>query len=174
MEFAIDQQLVREQHMDLKKLSIKALLQTQANIILELKEREVVRTKNNPIGDFTEWLVAQAYGLELANNSKTGYDAIDAAGSKIQIKGRRVTADNPSRQLSAIRKYEEKDFDELIAVIFDEDFEIDLAVRMPHAVIGDYSRFSKHSNAHILLLKGDILKDARVQHITHHLQNVDF
>ena len=160
--------------MDLKKLSIKALLQTQANIILELKEREVVRTKNNPIGDFTEWLVAQAYGLELANNSRAGYDAIDAASSKIQIKGRRVTADNPSRQLSAIRKYEEKDFDELIAVIFDEDFEIDLAVRMPHAVIGDYSRFSKHSNAHILMLKGDILKDSRVEHITRHLRNVDY
>ena len=160
--------------MDLNQLTIKTLLQTQANIIQELKNREVVRTQNNPVGDFTEWLVAKAYDLELANNSTTGYDAIDAAGSKIQIKGRRVTADNPSRQLSAIRKYEEKDFDELIAVIFDEDFNIELAVRMPHAVIGDYSRFSKHSNAHILLLKGEIFKDTRVEHITHHLQNVDF
>lgn len=160
--------------MDLQKMGIKQLLQTQANIIQELKKREVVRTKNNPVGDFTEWLVAQAYDLELANNSKAGYDAVDTAGTKIQIKGRRVTADNPSRQLSAIRKYEKKDFDELIAVIFDEDFNIELAVRMPHEVIGDYSRFSNHSNAHLLTLKGSILEDTRINYITSDLQQVGF
>ena len=160
--------------MDLKQLSIKTLLQTHSNIIEELRNREVVRTKNNPIGDFTEWLVARAYNLKLANNSKAGYDAIDAFGTKIQIKGRRVTADNPSRQLSAIRKYEEKDFDELIAVIFDESFNIELAVKMPHEVVGEYSRFSKHSNAHLLTLKGDILKDARLEFITSDLGEIDF
>ncbi len=160
--------------MDLTQLSIKKLLQTQANIIGELKNREVVRTKNNPIGDFTEWLVAHAYNLELANNSKTGYDATDSSGTKIQIKGRRVTADNPSRQLSAIRKYEDKDFDELIAVIFDEEFDIVLAVKIPHEVIGDYARFSSHSNGHLLTLKGNILKDDRLEYITADLQKVDF
>jgi len=89
--------------MDIKELSIKELLQLSSSIIDELKRRKVVRTKNNPLGDYTEWLVAKGLGLELANNSVAGYDGIDSDGVKIQIKGRRVTPENKSRQVSAIR-----------------------------------------------------------------------
>ena len=63
------------------------LLQLQASVIDELKARGVVRTKNNPLGDYTEWLVAKALGLELATNSAAGYDATDADGVRYQIKG---------------------------------------------------------------------------------------
>ena len=92
--------------MNLRELSIKELLQLQAAATNELKRRDVVRTQNNPLGDYTEWLVAQAMGLELAANSKAGYDGIDSNGTRIQIKGRRITPKNKSRQLSAIRKYD--------------------------------------------------------------------
>ena len=33
------------------------LLQTHAGVMAELKNRSVVRTPNNPVGDYTEWLV---------------------------------------------------------------------------------------------------------------------
>jgi len=33
------------------------LLQTHAAVIDELLRRKVVRTRNNPIGDYTEWLL---------------------------------------------------------------------------------------------------------------------
>ena len=100
------------------------LLQLHSSIIEELKQRGVVRTKNNPVGDYTEWLVAKGLGLELANNSSAGYDGMDNDGLKIQIKGRRITPDNKSRQLGAIRNLELQDFDRLAAVIFDENYEI--------------------------------------------------
>lgn len=45
-----------------------------------------------------EWLVSVAFGLTLANNSSTSYDAISEPGKRIQIKARRVTAGNKSRQ----------------------------------------------------------------------------
>ena len=105
--------------MNLKSLGIKELLQLQSAVTDELKARKVVRTKNNPLGDYTEWLVANALELELQANSKTGYDGISKSGLKVQIKGRRITPENKSRQLSAIRKYDERDFDELAAVISD-------------------------------------------------------
>src|SRR4051812_6497546 len=108
--------------MNLKTMEIKELLKLQASITDELKDRKVVRTKNNPLGDYTEWLVGNALGLELQTNSKAGYDGIAENGIRVQIKGRRITPENKSRQLSAIRKYEEKDFDDLAAVIFDENF----------------------------------------------------
>lgn len=148
---------------DFSEYSIKELLRLQSSVVDELRRRKVVRTKNNPLGDYTEWLVAKGLGLELAANSSAGYDGIDPDGVKIQIKGRRVTPDNKSRQLSAIRKYEEKDFDQLAAVIYDQDFEIIDALLIPHEVVGVYASYRKHVNAHILHLKGPILDDPRVR-----------
>lgn len=149
--------------MNFKNLGIKELLRLQSSITEELKDRKVVRTKNNPLGDYTEWLVSKALDLELQSNSKAGYDGIYKNGVRVQIKGRRVTPDNKSRQLSAIRKYDEKDFDELAAVIYDENFNVIVAVLIPHEVVGEYASFREHINAHILILKGPIMSDPRVR-----------
>jgi uncharacterized protein DUF6998 len=148
---------------NLTEMEVKELLRLQASITKELKNRGVVRTQNNPLGDYTEWLVANALNLELEANSKAGYDGMDSNGVRIQIKGRRVTPTNNSRQLSAIRKYSEKDFDELAAVIYDEDFNVIEALLIPHEVVGEYASFREHVNAHILILKGPILSDPRVK-----------
>ena len=66
-----------------------------------VKRRGVVRTKNNPVGDYAEWLVTTTFGLALAGKSSAGFDATDDDGTTYQIKARRVTPDNPSRQLGA-------------------------------------------------------------------------
>ena len=153
--------------MNLSGLNVKELLQLQAAATNELKRRDVVRTQNNPLGDYTEWLVAEAMGLELAASSKAGYDGIDSNGTRIQIKGRRITPKNKSRQLSAIRKYDEKDFDALVAVIFDENFDIIDAVLVPHEVIGKYASYRGHVNAHILFIKEPLLSDPEVKCIKH-------
>ena len=149
--------------MDLKLLSTKELLQLQSFIIDELKRRAVVRTKNNPLGDYTEWLVADALDLVLQGNSNAGYDGVDANGTRSQIKSRRITASNKSRQLGAIRNYHGKDFDYLAAVIFDEAYEVIEARLIPHDVIAEYAAFREHVNAHILILRGPILLDPRVR-----------
>lgn len=149
--------------MNLKELSPKQLLQLQANATNELRRREIVRTQNNPLGDYTEWLVAKNLNLDLANNSKAGYDAIDGNGVKIQIKGRRVTPKNKSTQLSAIRNLQGHDFDDLIAVIYDEDFNIAEAVSIPHNVVSEYAAYRGHVNAHILYIKEPLLSDPRVK-----------
>lgn len=152
--------------LDLTELEPIELLQLQANATAELKRRKIVRTNNNPLGDYTEWLVAEMMNLKLEGNSKAGYDAISDAGVKFQIKGRRVTPENPSRQLSAIRNYGEKDFDWLIAVIFDKDFQVLNAYLVPHEVIGDYYPHRNHVNARVVVMSGAILEDKRVMEIT--------
>ena len=60
---------------------------------------------------------------------------------------------------------DKKDFDQLAAVVFREDFEILDAVMIPHEVVGEYARFRKHINGHILILQGSILEDSRVRSI---------
>ncbi|EMT6574969.1 DUF6998 domain-containing protein [Providencia rettgeri] len=146
----------------LPTLSNTELLSIHSDILLELRSRNVLRTKNNPVGDYAEWLVSQAFKMKLLNNSNPGVDAIDSDGQKVQIKARRVTADNSSKQLSALRNYDAHEFDYLIAVIFDEKYNVIEAYQIPHAVIGNYARFSKHTNAHLIRLKGPILLDERI------------
>jgi len=141
-------------------------MRLHARVIEELKHRGVVRTKNNPVGDYAEWLVSQSLGLTLENNSAAGYDATDPEGVKYQIKARRVTLDNKSRQLSAIRKLEAADFDQLVGVLFDADFNVMAAYQMPHSVMVEHAKYRSHTNAHIVHLKGTLLGDPNVMVIT--------
>ncbi|MGP8939879.1 hypothetical protein V1605_11795 [Enterobacter soli] len=153
----------------LTSLSDLELLSLHAGILTELRSRCVIRTQNNPVGDYAEWLVAKALGMTLLSNSSAGADAIDTDGMKVQIKARRVTPDNPSRQLSALRNYEAADFDYLIAIIFDGTYNVLEGYKIPHEVIRDYARHSDHVNAHIINLKGAILADPRVISIKENL-----
>ncbi len=158
---------------NLKQMPVKALLQLQGSAIEELKRRKIVRTRNNPVGDYTEWLISTGLGLTLSEKSTAGHDAKDQKGKRIEIKGRRITPQNKSRQLSAIRNLNDKQFDYLGAVVFDEDYEILDAVMIPHEVVCEYASFRKHVNAHILHLRGEIVKDKRVRDISTDLSQVN-
>lgn len=141
-----------------EKLEPKELLQLESKILDELQRRDVIRTNNNPVGGYTEWLVSQSLGLTLAGNSEKGFDAVDKVGVKYEIKGRRVTPKNQSRQLSAIRHLHERKFDYLIAVVFDKSFEIILALKIPHAVVVEKSTYVKSTNSYRLMAE-DSLKN---------------
>lgn len=151
--------------MNLASLSISELLKLHAAAIDELRVRGVLRTKNNPVGDYAEWLVSSALNLTLTKNSAAGHDAESSDGKKIQIKGRRITANNRSRQLGVIRNLEKKDFDELIAVIFNEEFDVVEAYLIPHSVISEYGSYRAHVNGHILHMRRPLLLDKRVLNI---------
>lgn len=146
----------------LKTLSVRDLLQLQHHVLLELQSRGILRTKNNPLGDYAEWLVASRLGLELQTNSSAGCDAIGKDGTRYQIKARRLTPNNQSRMLGAIRNYEKRDFDRLIAIIFNEEYEILHAVMIPHELVGHYAKFKAHTNGHVLVLNGRVLKDEKI------------
>ena len=154
-----------------KAISTFDLLGCFADILDELKQRGVVRTRNNPVGDYAEWLVAQRLGLLLERNSKFGYDATNTNGERFQIKARRLDPSNKSRQLSVIRNLDAGEFDYLIGLLFERNFTVKEAYKIPHGVIAKYARFSKHLNGHILHLRGDILRDSGVEDITHNLSN---
>lgn len=158
--------------MHLHNLSVNELLKLQSSILEELRARKIVRTLNNPIGDYTEWLVAKALNLELANNSSAGHDAISTDGVRYQIKGRRVTPSNKSTQLGVLRNLDKNDFDILIAVIYNEGFEVRHAISIPHEVIRDYASFRSHTNGHVLLVREPLLKDPRVTDISIQLKTV--
>lgn len=157
--------------MNLEELEVEDLLRLQAKAIEELRRRNIVRTSNNPIGDYTEWLVSKKMNLTLVANSKAGFDAISEEGVTFQIKARRVTRFNRSRQLSVIRNYDAKEFDWLIAVIFDEDYKILNAYLVPHESIGKYCAHREHVNGRVVVMDGHIVRDECVIEIADRLDN---
>lgn len=163
--------LLRDEY--LNSLSVKDLLQLQAKVLVELKNRDVIRTKNNPTGDYAEWLVSKALHLELQTNSSAGFDAIDRKdNTRYQIKSRRITPDNKSRMLGAIRNLDKKEFDYLIAVIFDESYNVVESVKIPHSTVAEISKFKKHVNAHILVLNNKYSNHSAIEKLN--IENINF
>lgn len=152
--------------MDLSHLSVGDLLKLNAESVVELCNRKILRTKNNPVGDFAEYVISKALKLNLERNSRYGYDAIDKNGKTYQIKARRLTPENRSRQLSGFRNLSEQHFDYLVVVIFESDYSLETAVIAPHSILESYCRFSEHVNSHLLRFEGEILKDNNLVDIT--------
>ncbi len=146
----------------LKRLDEKSLLSLYGDLMEELRKRGVIRSSNNPVADYAEYIVASKLGLKLQTGSNKGFDAKDKKGLRYQIKSRRVTAHNKSLQLGVIRNLKDKPFDYLVAVIFNSDFSINEIYKIPFKVIKEYSSFSKHQNGHILILRGELLQDPKV------------
>lgn len=154
---------------DLTSLPTPVLLASYAAVMAELRRRGTVHTENNPCADLAERLVAAALGLTEATNNAKGWDATDAVGCRYQVKGRRVTPQNPSEQLGVIRDLladGDGPFDYLAAVLFAPDFHVQRAVLAPISVVRRIARWSKRQSAHFALVRdldGDDVLDITME-----------
>jgi hypothetical protein len=158
---------------DVSKLSPRQLFELHSEIERELCKREIIRTANKPTGDYAEFLFRTAFGWEPAGNSQKGFDAQGPKG-RYQIKGRRIIGKG-SRQLSAIRGLKEKHFDFLAGVLFREDYSVDRAVIIPHAVILKLAKtethisYQEHTKSHLFQLVDAIWEVDGVKNVTKQL-----
>lgn len=154
----------------LKEFSPKELLQLDGRIIDELLARDIIRTRNKPVSGFTRWLVSKRLGLILAGNSEKGFSGMDEKGLRYEIKSRQVTTSNPSRELSAIRDIEGEHFNFLIAVVYDNDFEVILALKIPRSVVVAKSSYVKSTNSFRLMAEDSLRDQPGVEDIAHLLR----
>jgi hypothetical protein len=152
--------------MDWSSLPTRDLLKQYGDLLRELRARGVVRSYNNPAADIAEWIGAQAFGLILETASAKGYDATDGVGKRYQIKSRRITPENPSTQLGVMRDLAESQFDYLLAVYFEQDFQVRAAYLVEHGAVVDHALFSKAQKGHILHAKTALLTDPRCRDVT--------
>jgi len=73
---------------------------------------------------------------------------------------------NRSMPLSAIRNLGSHDFDYLIAVVFNDLYEIEHVIKVPHEVIEKYAQYRAHVNAHIFIFCDSVLNDPKIENIT--------
>lgn len=142
---------------DFSQQSDSELLATYSELMEELRRRQVIRSSNNPVADYAEKVAIERLNLEGVGKEQKGFDAVDAQGRKYQIKGRRLTRHNSSRQLGVIRNLNERLFDYLIAVIFDEAFGVQEIWKIPHEFVAENCTFSELQNGHIFFAEPDVL-----------------
>lgn len=151
---------------DLEGLATRRLLELFSQLLDELRRRRAIRSSNNPVADYTEAVVATALGLDLVPKSTTGYDAKDSEGRRYEIKGRRLTRQNLSTQLSVIRGLELNHFSFLAGVLFNEDFSVARACLVPHDVVMRLAVYRKHVNGWVLHLRPNVWNEPEVLDIT--------
>ena len=145
----------------LPTMSDAELLALWSSIMSELLSRGVLRSSNNPTGDYAEYLVASKLELTLQPNSTSGYDAVASDGTRFQIKGRRLTSSNASRQLGVLRNLDQDGFDFLVVVVFGPNFEVQEMWQFPIVLVREHATFRKHVNGSILHARGALLSDPR-------------
>ena len=148
--------------------SVSELLCGFGTILEELRSREIVRSANNPVSDYAEILFSRAYRWHRGNNSIAGFDATDENGIRYQIKARRLTRHNGSRQLGALRKMNAPapPFDHLAGVLFKEDFQVIRAAIIPFNIVRTQCTYVTHSNSWRFLLRDRIWTLPGVQDVT--------
>lgn len=137
------------------------LLRDWAAVMRELRHRDVIRTNNNPVGDIAEAIVHGHYGGERASFSQAGWDVRTPEGERIQVKAARNTATNKRTNLSPIR---DRDYDAVVAVLFDEDFQVTDALKLTREVAEELATYKPHINGHVLYINR-LLADPRVERI---------
>lgn len=160
--------------MDLTALTPPQLLVLHSEVADELRKRGITRSSNNPTGDLAEYLFCRAFGWTQAGNSQADVDAIGLDEMRYQIKGRRVTRFNKSRQLSAIRDMAGSRFDFLAGVLFNEDYTVMRAALIPHATALERSTYVEHTNSHRFLLRDSIWDAGGVRDVTKEVRDVTF
>jgi hypothetical protein len=146
---------------NLKHIDEQALLHLYADLMDELRDRKLIRSSNNPVADYAEKIAVETLHLERVGKEEKGYDAV-GGHTKYQIKGRRITRHNNSRQLGVIRNLDEKLFDFVVAVIFDEDFAVKEIWKIPHQFIKENSKYSSIQNGHIFIANSSLLSRSKV------------
>jgi hypothetical protein len=147
---------------NLKRLSVRELLAVWASSLRELKDRGVVRTSNNPIGDIAEELVALHYGGERGSFSQKTWD-VRVGDELLQVKALRRTGARGRRNLSPIRS--DDGYSAVVVVIFTEDLRVDTALRVPRKVVNELFPRRAHVNGRVILVGPRLLVHPGVQMI---------
>ncbi len=147
---------------EIVQLQTIELLQLHSKIMEELRNRNILRGANAPAGDYAEWLFSNALGWTLESNANAGYDAVDASGTRYQIKCRRLRSPNQARPLGILRNLDGNPFDVLAAVLLNADYTVHRAALIPISVVRNKAVYRRYVNGHLLILHDSIWQEPGV------------
>ncbi|GAA3339128.1 hypothetical protein GCM10017714_13360 [Curtobacterium pusillum] len=137
---------------DPAELTVRQLLASSVAVIDELLRRELIRTRNAPLGDLAESLALRAYGGTLAPNSEKSYDLLTPDGTRVQVKARMVQpSDARPQAFSAVRSW---DFDLALFMLFDAGtYDLTWARELTREEAEPLGRRVEHTNSWAVLVR---------------------
>ena len=158
---------------DLTNTPVSGLLELHGDLLAELRRREIVRSANNPAGDYAELLFKTAFGWRLNDNSSADADAVDAGGVRYQIKCRRLLTPKGSRQLGHIPRLPDRPFDMLAAVLLNDKFRVTRAAIVPYEVVKQHAAYVESVRGWRFMLRDSVWDIADVKDVTLELQEAE-
>ena len=159
--------------MHLKELNNKEIINVYSNIISELKERKIIRTKNL-LGDLGEFLTIDHYcntaGLPNLQAAPPGTQNIDA----ISRKGERYSIKSTSGNLTSVfyglndpdsTEEESQKFEFVIVVLFSDDFKLNKILEVPWPLFLKHKRWHKTMRGWNISITKKIISEANKVYI---------
>lgn len=140
----------------LSNYGVTEIFEIYSQLIKELRHRKILRTSNNPAGDYAEYLCTKAFKWILAPKGSKGFDAYFKR-TRYEIKSRRITSENKTRYITGIRDIEGEHFHYLAVVVFNENFSINEAYLIPRIVVVNKSKLIRHTNSRTLILTDEVI-----------------
>lgn len=141
-----------------EKLDEIELLRLHGKILDAFEERQVCKTRNQPIAGYSRWLIKNKLGLQQVDNPNEKYDLYDGK-VKYLVRSRQISK-NKNIPFGVIRNIHESNFDNLITIVYDKDFNIIEAYMIPIDVLLNKVVYNGYQNGYILRRKHlDIIKD---------------
>lgn len=128
-----------------------------AEVIRELAARGLIWSGKSPLADYAELLVARRFGVEPLKGTNPGYDLVTKGGRRVQVKSRRYAPGSKPSHFGEFAEFEDERFDDLVVVLFEEDFAVREAYLAPYAWVAE--RVKKVKDKHRLTIKA-ILDEA--------------
>jgi hypothetical protein len=133
-----------------------------AHTLRELRDRKVVRTFNNPIGEIAEALVALHYKGQRGSFSQASWDVKTPEGELLQVKALHRAGVKTRRNLSPVRS---DNYDAVIVVAFTEDIRVEHAIRVPRSVVNELFSWRDHVAGRVITMTKKFLDHPEVKEI---------
>lgn len=156
--------------MDLKALKDEEIVQLYSDAIKELKERNIIRTKN-VIGDLGEYLAIKTYcntpglpNLAYAPVGTQHIDAISRAGERYSIKSTTNTTTGVFTGLNkkGSQAIDRQVFEYVIICKFDDDCKLEAIYEINWETFMKYKRWHTTMGAWNLGITKDLIADSKV------------
>lgn len=155
---------------NLKELNDQELINFYSNLIIELKDRKIIRTKNI-IWDLGEYLAVYHYNntpglsnLQFAPPGTTNIDAISRNWERYSVK-------STSSRLTGIfyglndldsKEIEKQKFEHLIIVLFKDDFILDKIIELSWDQFLKYKKWHKTMRWWNVSVTKDLMNEAKI------------
>lgn len=152
--------------MNLNDLTNLELLQISQYALDELELRSVLKKRNNPIDEYTLWLVENKLKMRSIPLDQEGYYARSLDGRNINIIAKTHQLKNSSSIVGFISERDLKLIDDVMLIIYNSKYYVTLALIIPRDSIIELGIYNKLKKGYTLRASHELINSSKTTNIT--------